>query len=107
MLDSVIRLLIVVRLEHCVEVFRFVGAAAAAVVSVRFWELFIFEAGSVSGLICLLTLDCCSLSGRFGRQLVAGFVLTVVVIDSSSKSSKSAMLGFCHNWPFGRKLAVV
>ena len=39
-------------LEHCVEVFRFVGAAAAAVVSVRFGELFIFEAGSVSGLIC-------------------------------------------------------
>ena len=72
--------------------FRFVGAAAA-VVSVRFWELFIFEAGSVSGLICLLTLDCCSLSGRFGRQLVAGFVLTDVVMDSSLKSFRLAMSG--------------
>ena len=41
----------------------------------------------------LLTLDCCSLSGRFGRQLVAGFVLTVVVLDSSSKSFKPAMSG--------------
>ena len=41
----------------------------------------------------LLTLDCCSLSGRFGGQLVAGVVLTDVVIDSSSKLSKAAMSG--------------
>ena len=43
MLGSVMRLLIVVSLEHCVEVFRFVGAATAGV-SVRLGELFIFEA---------------------------------------------------------------
>ena len=41
-----------------------------------------------------------SLSGWFGRQLVAGVVLTVVLIDSSSKSSKSATLDFVHNWSF-------
>ena len=42
MLGSVMRLLIVVSLEHCVEVFRFVGAPAAGV-SVIFGELFIYE----------------------------------------------------------------
>ena len=43
MLNSVIRLLlIVVLLEQCVEVFRFVGAPAAGV-SVIFGELFIYE----------------------------------------------------------------
>ena len=43
MLNSVIRLLlIVVLLEECVEVFRFVAAPAAAV-SVIFGELFTYE----------------------------------------------------------------
>ena len=69
-LEFVIRLLIVVSLEYCVppsfvrsvEVFWFVGAAVRVFCSPsgRFGELFIFEAGPVSGLICAV---CDLLSG--------------------------------------------